>query len=378
MTTAVLETPAPSAAPALLGRVVRWCWRAVRQAADLTFGLLALVVGLSVLVTVPVLQFAALGHLLRLAASFAARDHAWTWLQGLRRAASWGRWLALAAMQVGVLLGLHGLAHDAALVGGRPGAVAGAQALAVGATLLVAFVWVVSLLRGGSAWALVRPIDDLRWCARALAAPPTAGWRDRWRSLRRSDFLAAWWLGVRVALGSLAWLVLPTALLVAGRRQPLVGLVGALLLAVVLCHLPFLQVHAAVTGRWRALFAWRQARRAYARAPLAWTAALYATVVLALPLYLLKIEFVPRELLWLPALVFVAFMLPAHLLAGWAWGRALRRQPPAPWTLRWLGRLLLPIPAVMYVATVFLNQYTGWRGTAAAFEQHAFLLPVPF
>ena len=31
-----------------------------------------------------------------------------------------------------------------------------------------------------------------------------------------------------------------------------------------------------------------------------------------------------------------------------------------------------------YVLIVFLAQYTSWGGAASLYEQHAFLLPVPF
>jgi hypothetical protein len=40
----------------------------------------------------------------------------------------------------------------------------------------------------------------------------------------------------------------------------------------------------------------------------------------------------------------------------------------------------LPIvPATLfYVLFVFLSQYFGWDGILGMYEQHAFLLPVPF
>jgi hypothetical protein len=33
---------------------------------------------------------------------------------------------------------------------------------------------------------------------------------------------------------------------------------------------------------------------------------------------------------------------------------------------------------VLYVVVVFIGQYTSWRGAGSLYEQHAFLLPVPF
>ena len=40
------------------------------------------------------------------------------------------------------------------------------------------------------------------------------------------------------------------------------------------------------------------------------------TLTLAIPLYLLKAELIPREVAWLPSLVFVTFMFPARLAVG--------------------------------------------------------------
>ena len=34
--------------------------------------------------------------------------------------------------------------------------------------------------------------------------------------------------------------------------------------------------------------------------------------------------------------------------------------------------------AALYVLVVFLSQYTSWGGFVSLYDQHAFLLPVPF
>jgi len=97
-----------------------------------------------------------------------------------------------------------------------------------------------------------------------------------------------------------------------------------------------------------------------------------------LPLYLLKIEMIPRETAALPSLVFVLFTFPARLLSGWAYGRSQRRQTPRHWFFRWTGRLPF-LPAVaLYVLVVFFTQYTSWNGVWSLYEQHALLVPVPF
>jgi hypothetical protein len=43
-----------------------------------------------------------------------------------------------------------------------------------------------------------------------------------------------------------------------------------------------------------------------------------------------------------------------------------------------LGRLAIIPAALLYVLIVFLSQYTSWGGVSSLYEQHAFLLPVPF
>ena len=45
------------------------------------------------------------------------------------------------------------------------------------------------------------------------------------------------------------------------------------------------------------------------------------------------------------------------------------------WTLSWGGALAV---SFAYVFFVFLSQYTSWNGSWSLFEQHPFLVPVPF
>jgi hypothetical protein len=201
---------------------------------------------------------------------------------------------------------------------------------------------------------------------------------------RVADFIVAlrlpyfFGLGARGFAGALIWLALPVTLLAAGGRFPVLGWLGVLLLAWVLPALPFLQTRLAVEGRFGALFERKAVRRIFANAPLAFGFALTITLLSALPLYLLKIEMVPREAAWLPSLVFVAFILPARMLTGWAYGRGLKRQVRRHWMSRGIARLgMLPVVG-LYVLIVFFTQYTAWYGKWSLYEQHAFLLPVPF
>jgi hypothetical protein len=40
--------------------------------------------------------------------------------------------------------------------------------------------------------------------------------------------------------------------------------------------------------------------------------------------------------------------------------------------------MAIVVTAVFYVLVVFFAQYTSWGGVSSLYEQHAFLLPVPF
>jgi len=185
-------------------------------------------------------------------------------------------------------------------------------------------------------------------------------------------------IGLCGFVGTLIWLVVPASLIAAGRKAPPLGLLGALAMGVVALSLPFLQANFAAEGRFRAIFAVKAVRERFRRAPWAFAAALTVTLASAVPLYLLKIEMIPREAAWLPSLVFVAFLFPARIVAGWAYARSSRREARRHWLFRGMGRLwMLPITAA-YVGVVFLAQYTSWGGLWSLYEQHAFLLPVPF
>jgi len=76
--------------------------------------------------------------------------------------------------------------------------------------------------------------------------------------------------------------------------------------------------------------------------------------------------------------VFLAFIFPARLLTGWALARARKRERPRHWFFRLTSPLWM-LPAVgFYVFIVYFTQYTSWHGIWSLYEQHAFLLPVPF
>jgi hypothetical protein len=186
------------------------------------------------------------------------------------------------------------------------------------------------------------------------------------------------WLGLRGFAGAFLWLIVPLLLLAQGHRIPALGVLGALGLAIVVFYVPFLQARFARDNRFRAFREIAPLRAAFRAAPMAFALALAIHLLFAMPLYLLKIEVIPRDLVFLEGLVFLTFIFPARLLGGWALARGVQRGEPRSWPARWLGRLVMAPVVVAYVLVVFTSPHLGWHGIASLYEQHAFLLPVPF
>ena len=44
----------------------------------------------------------------------------------------------------------------------------------------------------------------------------------------------------------------------------------------------------------------------------------------------------------------------------------------------WLAMLAVPLLVIVYAFFVWLSQYVSWFGVSSLYEQHAFLVPVPF
>ena len=191
------------------------------------------------------------------------------------------------------------------------------------------------------------------------------------------------WLGLRGFAGAIAWLILPSLMLMAGTSGEgpltiLIGYLGALIMSVVLVYLPFLQTHFAAENRLAAMFEVGRITRQFVRAPIAFWFALTVTLMFALPLYLLKIEPPLRELWWTLTIFFIVFIYPARLITGWAIGRARKRERPR-FFLSSVFAAMAAVPVVLwYIFILFFTQYTSFLGPASLLEQHAFLLPVPF
>jgi hypothetical protein len=353
----------------------------VGSAIEWVLGLASLVVILSTLAAWPLVQLLSLGYLLEASARVARSGRLRDGFVGVRRAAhvggiALGIWLALLpAWLVG------SLANSAELIdpGGR--IARNWRVALVVTTVLTIFHIAVAGARGGRLRHFLWPLGEPIWLFRRLREGGLyAQSRDAvWSYIAELRLPHYFLLGMVGFLGTIVWLAVPAILIASGGRQPLLGVLGALVLAMIVPFLPFLQVHYAVEGRLSALFSRRAIRERFRRAPWAFAFALVILLVAAaIPLYLLKIEMVPRDAAWLPSVVFVIFLAPARLLAGWAYARSGRREQPRHWALWWMGRLAI-IPAVLlYVLVVFLAQYTSWGGFTSLYDQHAFLLPVPF
>jgi hypothetical protein len=354
--------------------------RAVLRAMDWVFGWVSLMVGLAVLAVIPVLNVLSLGYLLHVTGRVAITGRLRDGLVGLPQAAVVGRIVAGAWLVFLPIRLVSGLWRDAELVAPGSGV---AQGWRVG-------LWVLAVLAAGQVlWATVRGgrFRHFLWPAPRLFfrwVTSCRPWGQVWRPILeygaslRLDYY--FWLGFRGLVGSLAWLAIPVGLLIWAAQLPaaqgggILSLAGGLGLVYVAIYLPFLQARFALQNRLAAFFELGPIRQWFIRAPVAFCLTGLVTVVLALPLYLLKIELPPREIAWLPSLVFVLFMFPARLLTGWAVGRACRRQLPRHGFFRWASRLVLLLAALLYVVFVYATQYLSWDGSWSLLEQHAFLV----
>lgn len=367
------------------GGRLRRIWGIACRGTQGAFGLLCLLVGLAVLASAPLLQFLTLGYLLeasgRVTRSGRLRDGFFA-VHGAGRIGGFviGAWLWLLPLRWAADMRYNALLIDPqsrVSQNWRTG-------LAIlTAAVLVHICW--AWLRGGKLrhflWpAPVKLIKTLPRLGSLLGRKAD----ELWEFVAGMRIPHYFWMGLRGFAGATLWLFLPTALLIAAPRLEnpglgvLVGLQGGALMAGVLLILPFLQAHFAAENRFRAFFEVRRVGSMFCCAPLAFWFALFTTLLFALPLYLFKIEILPREALWLPGLVFVAFIYPARLLTGWALARARRRQEWRAFPL-WLlaGAAAIPVVAV-YTFFLNLTQYVSWYGALSLFEQHAFLTPAPF
>lgn len=343
------------------------------------FGLATLVFVLATLAAIPVVQFLSLGYLLEAEGRVARTGRFRGSLPGLDLMASLGSAALgtfLLFLPAWIVLDFQ---RDALLIDpGSPAAkkLGGWFLVLAGLATLQS---VAALVRGGRVRHFFQPRAGLRALAAALrqGGAPGRAWRLSRQTVRGLRLGHYFRLGVTGFVAALAWLALPTFVLALGYKAPPLGLLGALLLALAVIPLPLLQARLAAEGRLSAGFELREAWRRYRAAPLSALVALFLTLALALPLYALKVELIPRDARWLPALVILLTVLPTKLAAGKAYARG-SQGGRAHVVLRGTSALLaLPI-ALAYVGVLFVTPFFGWEGAAGLFEQHAFLVPVAF
>lgn len=353
------------------------------RAFDRLVGGATVILVLAVISAIPLLNLLSLGYLLeasgRVARTGRLRD-GWIGLAGFAVVGKilLAGWIALLPVRL-----VHSFWRDAELI--APGSANATTLRAILVILLLAvslhLLWAV--IRGGKwrhfLWPA--PLRFLRWIGSDLRLRSAWGAiAARFRSLHLLHFFR---LGALGFAGALLWLALPVLILMAAATfanpgiSLLTSLLGSILLGLAVLYLPYLQTRFALTGRFREFLDPFAARRSFRKAPLAFWLALAATLLFALPLYLLKIELTPAEVAWLPNVVFVLFIFPARLLLGWSLARAERRETARIWVSRWAARLAaLPVVAV-YVFFVWISQYLSWHGSLGLLEQHAFLVPAP-
>ena len=360
--------------PRFMSRLAAWI--------DWAFGFGAVIVLVAVCSVIPGLNFLSLGYLLHVSGTVARTGRMRDGFIGVRKASvigsvAAGSWIVMWPARI-----VAGFWRDAEIIapGSRVAELWHAGTIAITILTLIHIVW--ACLRGGRWWHFLwpAPLKLHRWLQSADSLTQVRQAVQTYVLGLRLPFY--FWLGLRGFAGALAWLIVPVGILFAATRAPVGGaialsLLGGLLLLLVVMHLPFLQAHLAQSGRFRAAFELREVRRLFLRAPLAFWIALFVTLLLAIPLYLLKIELTPRELTWLPAVLFVIFIFPARLLTGWAMSRALRHETPRHWFWRWLARLGIVPVALAYVLMVYASPYLSWNGALSLLEQHAFLVPAP-
>jgi len=350
------EAPVIEPKPRSLGgRIFSW---SATWAATL-FGLISMVCLLAALVNIPLAQVAVLGYFLDSSAKIGRGGSLSSGFIGLKTAAKIGRWV-LCAFLVLIPLRIAGLLWaNAQIIDPTSQQTAGLNGL-YWLLLILTTVHILSALSCGGEirhffWPLMAPWFVLARIGKRFmkqsVLPPKEWFVPKmiWGKLREGtlytqsrddtlDFLQRlrlthfFWLGLKGFVGSAIWLLLPTVLL-ANSTLPRPGLAGlsvvlGMLIAVpVFMILPMLQVQFAADQKIGSLFNIRQAWARMSRTPLACLLALLLMLVLALPLFLLKIEKIPPELFWLLSVLFIVLGWPARFIWGWVPLRATARKP---------------------------------------------------
>ncbi|GAB4147015.1 MAG: hypothetical protein Tsb009_19990 [Planctomycetaceae bacterium] len=401
-------------------------WLATKWIARTIFSLIVLVALFSVVAAVPLLSILVLGFFLEAEGRIGRSGR---WRDGFPLL-PWATRIGSIALGIGLwlipLFLLAGLAADASLIDPQGTAASTWSALKIVAAVLIAGHLCLALSRGGGFGCFFRPIKNARWLYAELKHRPRKGkfrcpdcgelvddvalscslcgltFRERRTSDDSHEIRGSYWeradrklqhflqglqlkhhflLGCRGILGALAILLVPTTLFAVAKNSEgaavLVTLVGGLLLSIVFLYVPFLQARLASENRTGAMFEWHSIRELFVHAPIAWLLTLIVVYALALPLYLFTAVLPPHDAMWLITPVFVLSIYPAHLLAGWAYARAVRKQregrKPSHFVFRHGCRVLMLFATVAYTFFFFFARDISRSGRLVLFEHHAFL-----
>ena len=338
--------------------------RSVDGFMETSLGFVCLPLGLAILASLPLVNFIALGYLLEAGGRIARSGRFRKGFFGIRRAGRVG------GLFLGIFLSLlpawaiASMARSAELIDPSSAMARQWHTGSVIAAIVTVVHIALACLWGGRLRHFLLPILHPLFAWRTFRrCNPLIRARDGvWQFFVDARPWYFFWLGLRGAAGAFVWLVLPVTCLAVGWKLPVVGFIGYFLLLPVLVLLPFLQMNFARLNRFGKMFDLAAVVRLYGRMPWACTFALFVTLLFALPLYLLKIEAVPRDALFLPAVLFIAFIWPARLVTGWVVGRARRRRQRAHWFFRVTGALPVPFLVAAYGLVVWLSQYLSWYG----------------
>ena len=366
-------------------------WKPIRTvfwAVHLTFGTFCLVLMLAILAAIPGLNILTLGYLIdpqrRVAESGRLRD---------------GFPLMVLAPRLGVIcfftllflvpIALGAIRVSDAAVVLSPTDVRVVRMLTFLRILqsIIAMHLMLAIARGGTVGCFLRPIKNVLWLLRQIFTVQGREIISRGMEqvLQLVKPVHHFWIGLKAFFGAVCWLLLPTGLLVAysapGRTNPVFGILsflGILLLIPVTAWLPLLQVHQAVTGKFRSIFSISAARRVIRNAPLTWMLTTVLIYAMTFPLYLTKIKLLPADALLVLTPFFILLTYPARILVAWAYHRGMSRERAAWFPLRW-GIKLIMIPLLAgYAGFLFLTPFVSELGKAAPLENQAFLSPVPY
>lgn len=351
-----------------------------------SFGMLSLVILLAVIAAIPIINLYSLGYLLDVQGRVGRTGkfrNAFPLLDVAPRfgAIALGIWIWIFPLRI-----LSGAAIDAHVLSPGSGNDLMMTRLVSFLSFAVFIHLAMALARGGSLSCFFRPIKNFRWLLSQWKDDQYFDQATEHIKLFVSDLRIRHYfsLGFRGAAGAAIWLFPPTFLFAYSTKVQSenpdfwITVIGGFLLAIVLCWLPALQTRFAVENRFKAFFELKHARTLMAKRPLLWVLVLLLTYAMSLPLNLFKVVTPDQDAMWFITLIFIIGIYPTKVMLGWLYHFSEKKEnlPRKLW--RWpVGWVGLPI-VFFYVFLLFFTQFIGEQGKLILFQNHVFLLPIPF